>query len=237
MKCLQCDTLFEPKRKTAQFCSSYCRVKYNRSKAAEDGDPSVVWDGSECNTNAEEPPKPRKPSTSHVVLLKQRVKERILGKAEGHSTTPCASSDAVDSDVPPAFDPMVNVLHPEKWNDQDSAHWQKVGEETIDSLRKQSEHLEDATAGLPVDALPSKITQTQLKELRDKLVEDEKTNSHLPLAYWGGHNLPVEDSTAINQQAKAVISKVPTCKPGSELARLENSQLKGKKAQPKGGES
>jgi hypothetical protein len=69
MKCLECDKEFTPKRSTAQFCSPYCRVKYNRKKLAEDGDPS----------------------TSHVVELKKKVKERILAKtppsAPVHSIT------------------------------------------------------------------------------------------------------------------------------------------------------
>lgn len=43
--------------------------------------------------------------------------------------------------------------------------------------------------------------------------------------------LPVEDSTAINKQAKAVISKVKTARSASDLDRLERSQLRGK---PKG---
>jgi hypothetical protein len=39
---------------------------------------------------------------SHVSVLKQRTKERILGKAKGPSTTPCAGSSVSDSDAPPA---------------------------------------------------------------------------------------------------------------------------------------
>jgi hypothetical protein len=77
MKCIECDTVFTPKRKTAQFCSPYCRVKFNRKKLAEDGDPSV-----EFEPQLPEPVKPAKaPSASHVVALKQRVKDRILAKS------------------------------------------------------------------------------------------------------------------------------------------------------------
>lgn len=32
MKCLQCNKVFAPKRKTAKFCSDACRRDYNRTK-------------------------------------------------------------------------------------------------------------------------------------------------------------------------------------------------------------
>jgi hypothetical protein len=44
----------------------------------------------------------KKKPKSHVVALKQRTKERILGKAQGYSSTPSAGSDLPVPDVPPA---------------------------------------------------------------------------------------------------------------------------------------
>lgn len=159
---------------------------------------------------------------SHVVLLKQRVKERILGKAEGPSTTPCASSDASDSDVPPVF--VKRTFIP-------VVDGEPTPSERRDMLREiLADDPEDATAGLPPEALPeakrridwpSILTKEQIQSVIATITPKQAQVSFT--------QLPIEDSTAINQQAKAVISKVPTCKPGSELARLEKSQLKGKK--------
>lgn len=47
MKCVNCGAEFTPKRSTAQFCGSSCRVQHARKKAAEDGDPSVEWNPEE----------------------------------------------------------------------------------------------------------------------------------------------------------------------------------------------
>jgi hypothetical protein len=234
--CLDCGSDLSDKRADAQFCNGTCKKRFQRKEAkriaAEEGDPSVVWEDQVTAPVVGIPTPPKKPSTSHVVALKQRTKERILGKAEGHSTPLPASSDLPVPDVPPAFDPMVNALHPEKWTDQDRDHWKKVGEETIESLRKQAEHLEDATAGLSTEALPEskRLEMYQNATYEDPTLHPEARENIKRFAKSLGLTfLPVEDSTAINQQAKAVISKVPTCKPESELERLEKSQLKGKK--------
>lgn len=221
MKCLQCDTLFEPKRKTAQFCSSYCRVKYNRSKAAEEGDPSVVW-GEEKFPDAGILPTPKKPSTSHVVLLKQRVKERILGKAGGHSTNPCASSDASDSDVPPA-DKLQEMI--------DTADQLEASPEFTKNYKSVLTNLKNLPEGMGFNYQkpPTMVWDGCIWHNEGASKEEKEAIRKNLLGAWSSTVLPVEDSTAINQQAKAVISKVPTCKPGSELARLEKSQLKNTK--------
>lgn len=171
---------------------------------AEDGDPSVVYvDGEECTTNTEPVSKPRKKSTSHVVLLKERTKRRILGKPEGPSCTPSSPVVRADSDVAPAkvtdfLSGLPDDLGPQT---------EKESVEAVERYRMY----QNATYE---DPMLHPVARENIKRFAKSL----------GLAF-----LPVEDSTAINQQARQVISKVPTSKPHSELARLENSQLKNTK--------
>lgn len=160
----------------------------------------------------------KKKSSSHVVALKQKVKERILtkkvgndGKSEGPSTPLPASSDASDSDVPPAVKGVVT---------------QSFLQECYDKLVKDGS-VSGRNSQEPVFELRFGPKGAAMYCNGEKLVPYGLGKHFTPL--------PVEDSTSINQQARQVISKVPTSKPDSELARLEKSQLKGKKAQPKGG--
>jgi hypothetical protein len=229
MNCIECDTLFEPKRKTAQFCSPYCRVKYNRKKAAEEGDSSVVWDGSECATNTEPAPKSKKPSASHVVQLKERTKERIR-KAQGHSSTP-------KTELPqgPDAPPFLEKLKKTSEEMIASGKWKGINSDAC---------LDDATAGLPPEALPEtrskgydKFCQSLQDAAHERQKEIEQNLDQPPehsrrLAMLKAHvPLPVEHHGHQNDLAKSVISKVPTPKldPNSdeaELARLQKSQLR-----------
>jgi len=90
--CLDCGSDISGKRADAQFCGAGCKKRWQRKEAkrlaAEEGDPSVVWDGSQDTTNSEPSSKdPKKKSTSHVTELKKRVKAKILGKTEAHYIT------------------------------------------------------------------------------------------------------------------------------------------------------
>jgi hypothetical protein len=261
MNCIECDTLFEPKRKTAQFCSPYCRVKYNRKKAAEDGDTSVVWDGSECATNADPAPKSKKPSASHVVQLKERTKERIR-KAQGHSSTP-KTEPPQGPDAPPPkmeFDDQRRIWVPCGSTEAErNALWLSPTP-AASSVTKGfleaacSSLLADATAGPPPEALPEKlmnpIEAMHKRILRAKAVADERgeeivTEKHLEEAdrrhgpYHPYTPLPIEHHGTQNDLARQIIAKVPAPKldPNSdeaELARLLKHQMPVKK---KGGES
>jgi hypothetical protein len=82
--CINCEQEFEAKRKDATLCSPKCRMAWSRKKAAEDGDTSVEAPMSDADISAGLPPEAlpeKKPSTSHVVVLKEKVKERILAKS------------------------------------------------------------------------------------------------------------------------------------------------------------
>lgn len=111
--CINCGAEFTAKRKDASLCSAKCRVAWSRKKAAEEGDPSVEWKPEEQNERdyalvlpkslkkqTEECQAIIKGSKSHVVQLKERVKERIKGKGEAPSSTSQTKMPA-DSDVPP----------------------------------------------------------------------------------------------------------------------------------------
>jgi hypothetical protein len=212
MKCVFCEQEFKPKRSTAQFCSTACRVKQARKKAAEEGDSSVVWDGSQCNTNAEEPPKPKKPSKSPTVLLKQKVKERILtkcagkvGKSEGPST---ASGEEIpaDSDVPPVPGEFRQCAH---------------GEIFIPDGNPE--------AFKDFEAKVFPVTNVPWPGLTDEIRSKIQKSSLAPKGLTPF--LPVENHGSTNDLARSVISKVKSALPASDLDRLQRSQLRGK---PKG---
>lgn len=141
MKCIECDTVFEPKRKTAQFCSPYCRVKYNRKKLAEDGDPSVEYEsdsGGPAVSGAEAlaqglgiPVEAVKP-VSHVVALKQKVKGRILAKAGN----PEGSSSASGGELPPVPDAFRAGVVKIMGHVQDFVDEGVVSQKTVDSAIK-----------------------------------------------------------------------------------------------------
>ena len=240
MKCLECREEFELKRSTAQFCSPNCRVAYNRKKK----------DGSKPKT------------VSHVVALKQRTIERIR-KAQGPSSTQKTELPQ-GPDVPPAED-FVRYKHPfgkeplpegMGFNYQkppamvwDGVTWNKEGatEKEIEANHNSllntwaslSGTLEDATAGLPPEALPEsqkwKNEATHPCDVIDPMSGDGL--KILTAVVNSGYGRTVPSSTFLehhgteNDLARQVLSKVPVPKldPNSEeaeLARLQKSQLR-----------
>lgn len=176
---------------------------------------------------------------SHVVLLKERTKERILGKAQGHSSAPSAGSDLPVPDVPPDVKSALEL------------HASTVTERDDGGLLFQT--LEDTTAGLPAEALPEPPTTDALfasepKRLMDALEKAGLKEKFLhpspedyipklaPFPHGMGNTvrLPIQHHGTENDLAKSVISKVPATKldpnsPEAELARLEKSQLRNTK--------
>lgn len=210
-------------------------MKHARSKAAEDGDPSVVWEPDKVSA-ARIPVSPKKPSSSPTVLLKERTKERILkkvGKPEGPSCTPSSLVVPAVTDEDLAGK-MVESKHEPIF----------IPESAPDAFK----HFEDQV-----------YPQTDIKAWTPYVVKDDSVQNHekiqvppatstdifpegtpvelskyIPALGKVFRQLPVEDSTAINHQAKQVIASLPSMKldPNSaaaELARLEKSQLKGAK--------
>lgn len=81
MNCEDCGKELEGKRVDARFCNDTCKKRWQRKQkpTGKRGRP--------------------KKSTSHVTELKKRVKAKILGKAEGHSST-SGSEMPQGTDVP-----------------------------------------------------------------------------------------------------------------------------------------
>jgi hypothetical protein len=266
--CLDCGSDLAGKRADAQFCDGTCKKRWQRKEArrlaAEEGDSSVVWDGSECATNTEPVPKLKKPSTSPTVLLKQRVKERILRKGEAPSST-CQTEIPQGTDVPPVEAGQVFLKTDfQSWEpyivpDPDCVptgkmHPVNLNVETPPAPKPTTVSYEDATAGLPPEALPEKlmnpIEAMHKRILRAKAAADEEgveivTEKHLEEAdrrhgpYHPYTPLPIEHHGTQNDLARQIIAKVPAPKldPNSdeaELARLLKHQMPVKK---KGGES
>jgi hypothetical protein len=146
---------------------------------------------------------------SHVVELKEKVKARILGKAQGHASTK-KTEPPQGTDVPPLYE--VDEVNTKIINDRLSY------ENKVELHRLY----EDATAGLPPEALPVGSESSQLLQ---------KAGIAAP---WKATPLPVQHHGTQNDLSKSVISKVPATKldPNSEeaeLARLLNHQLPRKK--------
>jgi hypothetical protein len=169
-------------------------------------------------------------SASHVVQLKERTKERIR-KAQGPSSTPKTELPQ-HPDVPPFVEKL-----------------KKTSEEMIASGKWKGINsgacLDDATAGLPPEAMPEPLKagvdklRKHAQDLVDEGVVPQQTaDAAVKLVLNSFTQLPVEHHGHQNDLAKSVISKVPTPKldPNSEeaeLARLQKHQMPVKK---KGGE-
>lgn len=197
-------------------------------------------------------------SKSHVVLLKERTKERIR-KAQGPSSTPKTELPQ-GPDVPPAGNPLdgwkVKIVHnpvscqddtpyrgPVTFMDEYSSEMDEKTFKSAEAIVKaglwgnsQSFPIEDATAGLPPEALPElkgcehreiyipPANPDTFKHFKDQVfpVTDPKN--------WP----PIQHHGTENSLARSIISKVPATKldPNSEeaeLARLEKSQLRTSK--------
>jgi hypothetical protein len=205
----------------------------------------------------------KKKSTSHVVQLKERTKERIR-KAQGHSSTPKTELPQ-GPDVPPveagqvfpktdfqSWEPYI-VPDPD-YVPTGKMHPVNLNVETPPAPKPTTVSSEDATAGLPPEALPEKlmnpIEAMHKRILRAKAVADEEgveivTEKHLEEAdrrhgpYHPYTPLPIEHHGTQNDLARQIIAKVPAPKldPNSEeaeLARLQKHQMPVKK---RGGES
>jgi hypothetical protein len=192
--CPFCEEMYEAAFEETECCRKPKCVKANqRKKKREAAGITQVKRG--------------RPSKSPTVLLKQRTKERIMnklqkiGQAEGPSTTPPASGDASDSDVPPI------VVSDFKMKVDFNAE-----AERIRANLKEAGLLEKFENPSPADYMPK--LDTFPHGMGDTV-----------------RFLPTTDSTSINQQARQVIASLKPSKldPNSaeaELARLEKSQLK-----------
>jgi hypothetical protein len=235
--CLDCGADLAGKRADAQFCDGTCKKRWQRKQPKHD--------------------KPK--SKSHVVLLKERTKERILGKAEGHSSTPKTELPQ-GTDVPPAgFHKLPHVVPPEGaqlFPETKASDWEPYviidpafehgGNVSVPN--PTSVKYEDATAGLPPEALPEVEIppHTSFYDPIGKMAEpnggwvsiDKNTDSWETkkgaIVRFDGEKGTIQHHGTENDLAKSVISKVPVQKldpnsPEAELARLEKSQLRNTK--------
>lgn len=167
----------------------------------------------------------KKKSKSHVVQLKERVKERILtkkaekvGKPEGPSN-PSGEEIPADSDVPPSFLSRIERLKsiPKECRCPDCHGFGTC----------RTSHQEEYSCPTCMGSGQTLPSDAELKDA--KLLQAKLERAKLPvnLATF----LPVENHGSTNDLARSVISKVKTARPASDLDRLERSQLRGK---PKG---
>jgi hypothetical protein len=214
--CLDCGADLAGKRADAQFCDGTCKKRWQRKQV--------------------KPDKPK--SKSHVVLLKERTRERILGKAQGPSSTP-KTEPPHGTDVLPA---RKNIRY---FLDETPS---EVGAETIKAVEavvksglwgnSQSFPIDDATAGLPPEALPEPL-RAGMDKLRkhaqdlvtEGVVPQKTADAAVKMVLNTFQQLPIQHHGTENDLARQVLTRLPTSKldPNSEeaeLERLQKSQLR-----------
>jgi hypothetical protein len=185
-------------------------------------------------------------SKSHVVLLKERTKSRILRKKVDN---PEGSSSSSGEKIPqgPDAPPFVQQINKVMTRALARGQWKKVlpdeaclipiSVETAKMAIQVLDELaaEDATAGLPREALPeggySTEEQARASGMPESIVAIHKELMEVTKPLRVFTPLPIQHHGTQNNLARSVIAKVPTSKldPNSEeaeLARLQKSQLR-----------